>query len=269
MAIKQNNNITPQFDLGTTNIRKMYYGSSLVYDPSIPPAPVWTPPGSPILYTNPALSYPGSGTTYNDLSGNGNNGTFERGATWTAGTPDYVALDGQASPNNDYIQYTDAGDTYNKAIFITWVYLDNIVDSMTFTSKWIDTGQQSTLWCTSQGQAFYAVVLDGSNNYLDRTVSSVFTSANTWYMATVVYDGQTLRMYKNDGAELGNASYASARALKNSTTPIRTGVFDPDNNPQRNFKGRIGHTFVYNDFTGAVTDFRDDIWNNTKTYYGY
>ncbi len=36
MAIKQNNNITPQFDFGTTEIRKMYFGSSLVYDPSIP-----------------------------------------------------------------------------------------------------------------------------------------------------------------------------------------------------------------------------------------
>jgi hypothetical protein len=43
MAIKQNNNITPQFDFGTTEIRKMYFGSSLVYDPSIPvpPAPTF------------------------------------------------------------------------------------------------------------------------------------------------------------------------------------------------------------------------------------
>jgi hypothetical protein len=39
MAIKQNNNITPQFDFGTTKIRKMFYGSNLVYDPSIPADP--------------------------------------------------------------------------------------------------------------------------------------------------------------------------------------------------------------------------------------
>jgi hypothetical protein len=43
MAIKQQNNITPQFDLGTTNIRQMYYGTNLIYNANrpIPPTPTF------------------------------------------------------------------------------------------------------------------------------------------------------------------------------------------------------------------------------------
>lgn len=48
------------------------------------------------------LSYPGSGTTWTDLSGNGRNGTLTNGPTFTAdlnGTGGYITLDG----TNDYI----------------------------------------------------------------------------------------------------------------------------------------------------------------------
>jgi hypothetical protein len=45
-------------------------------------------------------SYPGSGTTWNDLSGNSNNGTLTNGPTFNAGDKGSIVFDG----SNDFIQ---------------------------------------------------------------------------------------------------------------------------------------------------------------------
>jgi hypothetical protein len=45
-------------------------------------------------------SYPGSGTTWSDLSGNGNNGTLVNGPTFNAGDKGSIVFDG----SNDFIQ---------------------------------------------------------------------------------------------------------------------------------------------------------------------
>lgn len=63
------------------------------------------------LYLDAAnpLSYPGTGTTWFDLSGNGRNGTLTAGPTFTAdlnGTGGYITLDGI----NDYITF---GNVFN------------------------------------------------------------------------------------------------------------------------------------------------------------
>lgn len=44
-------------------------------------------------------SYPGSGTTWSDISGNGNNGTLTNGPTFSSDNGGVIVLDG----SNDYI----------------------------------------------------------------------------------------------------------------------------------------------------------------------
>jgi len=53
-----------------------------------------------LMYVDAAnsSSYPGSGTTWSDLSGNGRNMTLTNGPTFTSGTPSYFTFDG----TNDY-----------------------------------------------------------------------------------------------------------------------------------------------------------------------
>tara|TARA_R110002020_G_scaffold10873_7_gene41315 strand:+ start:909 stop:1544 length:636 start_codon:yes stop_codon:yes gene_type:complete len=49
-----------------------------------------------------AKSYPGSGTTWSDLSGNSNNGTLTNGPTFSSADGGYFTFDG----TNDYVQFT-------------------------------------------------------------------------------------------------------------------------------------------------------------------
>jgi len=64
-------------------------------------------------------SYPGSGTTWTDLSGNGNTGTLTNGPTFDSANGGSIVFDG----TNDYVQVTGS-ITVTSATFITWIKRD-------------------------------------------------------------------------------------------------------------------------------------------------
>ena len=62
-------------------------------------------------------SYPGSGTTWTDLSGTGSNGTLQNGSTYTSNNAGAIVLDGV----NDYISVTsNPGGFVNNISFEFW-----------------------------------------------------------------------------------------------------------------------------------------------------
>ena len=61
-------------------------------------------------------SYPGSGTAWNDLSGNGRNGTLTNGPTYSATDGGSIVFDG----TNDFVQCTGSL-TVTAATFVTWI----------------------------------------------------------------------------------------------------------------------------------------------------
>jgi hypothetical protein len=82
-------------------------------------------------------SYPGSGTLWRDISGNGNNGTLTNGPTFNSGNGGSIVFDGV----NDYVQYETSLDPYisgNRDFTIElWVYKNTSGDGMIFSS-WDD-----------------------------------------------------------------------------------------------------------------------------------
>ena len=62
------------------------------------------------------LSYSGSGTAWNDLSGNGRNGTLTSGPTYSSADGGSIVFDG----SNDYVQCTGSL-TVTEATFVTWI----------------------------------------------------------------------------------------------------------------------------------------------------
>jgi hypothetical protein len=62
------------------------------------------------------LSYPGTGTTWTDLSGNGRDGTLTSGPTYSATDGGSIVFDG----TNDYVQCSGTL-TVTAATFVTWI----------------------------------------------------------------------------------------------------------------------------------------------------
>ena len=61
-------------------------------------------------------SYPSSGTTWNDLSGNGNTGTLVNGPTYTGSFGGSIVFDG----TNDYVS-TTSSYSLSSATFVAWI----------------------------------------------------------------------------------------------------------------------------------------------------
>jgi len=64
-------------------------------------------------------SYPGSGTTWTDLSGNGNNGTLTNGPTYNSGNGGYIEFDGT---NDDCDLSSTPPVNGNEITFSVWNY---------------------------------------------------------------------------------------------------------------------------------------------------
>jgi hypothetical protein len=63
-----------------------------------------------------SASYPGSGTTWTDLSGNGRNGTLTSGPAYTSADGGSIVFDGV----NDYVQCSGS-PTVTAATFLVWM----------------------------------------------------------------------------------------------------------------------------------------------------
>ena len=79
----------------------------------------------PILCLDAAKkdSYPGTGTAWNDISGNGNNGTLTNGPTFTTGSGGSIVFDGV----NDYVDISQGNLTASTTLTVEFIakFTDN------------------------------------------------------------------------------------------------------------------------------------------------
>lgn len=137
-------------------------------------------------------SYPGSGNTWFDLSGNGNHGTLTNGPTFTSINGGSVILDG----SNDFIKTSSFTPNIINKTFSGWLKLSS-------------TTQQGGGLINLQavgGGAFDAIVYNetnqgwgfGSDNFSRTGWSNVKeASINDWINITATYENLNYRMYRN------------------------------------------------------------------------
>jgi hypothetical protein len=140
-------------------------------------------------------SYPGSGTTWTDLSGNGNNLTLTNSPTWNSsgyfstGSTGYFTGAGSASIPTGNSAYT----------MICWV---RVTGSWAVGRGIISIGGYGTI---NQSNAL-RTGNTGSvgnfqhywwNNDLDVTNNNAGLSVGTWFMATAQFDGTNRRIWAN------------------------------------------------------------------------
>ena len=142
-------------------------------------------------------SYPTTGTTWSDISGNSNNGTLTNGPTFNSGNGGSIVFDG----SNDYVVLTNASTPLTNLSYETILRIDSIPASNTFRSIW----QKSADWNGNTGislQMIYGSLTFSYGSFWGGSVSyslSNLTVGNWYYIvgtSSSVSSG-TSKMYIN------------------------------------------------------------------------
>jgi hypothetical protein len=195
-------------------------------------------------------SYPGSGTSWSDLSGNNNNGTLTNGPTFNSNNQGYIIFDG----TNDYVTTADVNHGTSEFTLEAWVYWSLLNSNSTVIKKNTDNDYWPvfSLSVESNGtiSGYYSSQTYG--NCLEGAItsaSSIVTGA--WYHLCFSKgsDGYTtMKIHKNSVSQsYTNYLYGShINNVCNSGKPVDLGInYDYPNyiNP---LNGRISVARIYN-----------------------
>jgi hypothetical protein len=186
-----------------------------------------------VLYVDAAneKSYPGSGTTWFDLSGNLNNGTLTNGPVYSTLNKGNFIFDGV----NDKIS-TSYGPQLNDFTVIGWFKstglsdYSRVVDKDYVNGMWI--GRQNTI-----SNSWGGGVRESSSPY-GRYIT---LADNQWHMIVSKRDGTTHTIY-GDGVTNSVSGSVSSSAL--STTTFAFGSWSSNTNQR--LTGNISQILIYN-----------------------
>jgi hypothetical protein len=145
------------------------------------------------------LSYPTSGTTWTDLSGNNNNGTLTNGPTFNPNNLGSIVFDGA----DDYVNIVD-NNSINLIDGITlscWVYFNNINRREIFIGKGDGVGASSTqYWIEKTTDNKFLLLIDvvtptPTDSRL--VLNDFIIQNNQWYYVCLTYNKQIYRGYVN------------------------------------------------------------------------
>ena len=144
-------------------------------------------------------SYVSGSTTWNDVSGRGNNGTLTNGPTFNSGNGGNIVFDG----SNDLVRINNGNGINIGNTFTTFV--------------WVKFNSYGTVLLGSNdyGDSGYPLYVENANNlyiaaggtYTSTTTASL--STNQWTCLTVVRNNTSVNWYKN-GINIGTSTLGSS-----------------------------------------------------------
>ena len=206
-------------------------------------------------------SYPGSGTTWTDMSGNGNNGTLTNGPTFSSANQGAIVFDGV----DDYANFGNILNfTSEPFTFSHWFYCNTLSTNQ--------AGQGPVIFYKGSFQVngYYAQVnLDGSLGFRtnqsgvrqNSTTAAGVITAGIWYNASYTRLGSSIRVYING---IDTTSVADSHVNPTSSTNNFTIA-----NYQNGFiygNIRISSFLTYNRALTASEVLQN--YNATKTRFG-
>lgn len=189
-------------------------------------------------------SYSGTGTNWNDLSGNGNNGTLVNNPSYTFDSG-FFGFNGSTSqvtiPDNTSIEPGSTDFTIE-----AWFYNSNTSGSSIILGKFNNGGASANVSYSirTSNASLYAQLGDGTGSIIN---SLNYThSANTWYQVVYVFKTGTTKTLETfiNGTSIGTVSH-SLSGLLNSTNPLYLGRYNGGEYAQ-NFTGNISNVRLYN-----------------------
>ena len=205
-------------------------------------------------------SYPGSGSTWYDLSGNGNNGTIN-GATFNGGNNGTFSFDG----DNDYISI-NAGFQLgtNEITIAAWVYPteDSTNGGRTRGSVFGGPGAMYLgLWpnASSGSSAIHTAVQTTSGRPSTQT-GTIYT--NQWSYLLATYDGSNFKTYLNGEY----VTQTTQTGVITTGTVYYVGTYGGLTDGNHTFPGRITFATIYNKYFSEQNILQN--FNATKGRYG-
>ena len=202
-------------------------------------------------------SYPGSGTTWRDLSGNVNNGTLTNGPTFNTGSAGSIVFDGV----DDYVSsFTSSiSPVGTTRTILCFIYL-------TTTSR---TGICGTRSLSGGGFGFTINRTTAGNLTYYHTGGSLIEIAasltnNVWAQVGIVYNATaaTAALYKN-GNQIGSTSTGFSAEGATSYNGV---IGDENQSVGTPFKGNIALVQTYNRALSSTEILQN--YNATKTRFG-
>jgi hypothetical protein len=191
-------------------------------------------------------SYPGAGTVWRDLSGNGNNGTLTNGPTFNSANGGGIVFDGV----NDYVRIPNAINFIpsQNITILGWQYLVKRDSTFIMCSDGLGNNEiliyngWDSLISRKIGVAFNAPT--GTSSWL---LSNTEPSLNTWMYIAVTRESNTVSLYINGQLETVNTQ--AGLIIPGNTAPLLIGV-DVDSGDEGSlgnwFNGNIPQILIYN-----------------------
>lgn len=198
-------------------------------------------------------SYPGSGTTWYDLSGNGYDATLVNGPTYSNDNGGSIVFDG----DNDYAT-TPITTTYQNFTLNCWFYntsssnfYRNLISKISYYATALtdfpvsltlnDSGTEITIKIASGTS--YSITDPSTGSRLSASLDSL----NTWYYVSATYDKQNLKLYLNGQLV---ASTPNTISLPNNTLrswAIGRASFEVSGGVgETQYNGNISQVSIYN-----------------------
>jgi hypothetical protein len=170
-----------------------------------------------------AASYSGTSTAWNDISGNGNNGTLMNEPTFDSGNNGSILFDGV----NDYVNCGNPSISAGKITVNAWIK--------------IETGSSIQHIVDSASNSWHLAILNNNRPYFFNGSTyhsgAPILDGGTWYMITGV-QGTTLDIYIN--GVLGQSIATNANVTTNN---INLGRHQSSSRP---LNGNIAQVSIYN-----------------------
>lgn len=205
------------------------------------------------LDANDPASYPGSGATWTDLSGNGADQTLVGSPAYTLGSPSYFSFDGVS-------QYSTGStlvlppNTYTKMVwFQINLGFDNNIVSSAAGGHFMFFASTPTLWAGNANNPPYA----GGGAFGSATA---FNPA-TWYCATVVFSDPQISLYVNGVLDQFDPTYSAGGHGGDGSTNLA--CFAPGGNL---LNGSIAEVYCYGQALTAQQVLQN--FNATRSKYG-
>lgn len=215
---------------------------------------------------------PYNGTTWTDLSGNGNNGTLTNGPTFNSGNGGSIVFDG----TNDTVSIPHSANfslnTTTQRTMQLWVRFNTLPTS---TNRMIFFGKLSADfvfdgWWGGVNSSGNVVIATNGTGISKTSVSTLTVNINTWYLFTFISQitstANTTKVYVNETEYIstfhGSDGYSESNNLTlGYLTPPLTGL-----SLISYLDGRIGSSYLYT--KGLSTLEISQNFNATRARFG-